>query len=302
VELLVVIAIIGVLVALLLPAVQAAREAARRMSCGNNLKQIGLGLHNYHDTYKAFPYGFNVHETLWTAPLLPFVEQKPLYDTLIFAEGGMGNWNADGSPNEKACGALIEVFRCPSLAQGQPRDNEGIPGRVPVSYRGVAGNDIYSDDDSTIPAGSPPNARSLEQVPQNGMFWGNSAIKMADVLDGTSNTLMIGESYTDVYSKDGQQMDFWAFGCPQSGGWAPGNVSGTEYSEGVGSAGPPINSRLNPLAHGVIMEIAFGSYHPGGAQFAIADGSVRFIPQTINLDVYHAVGSCNGKEAVAGFE
>jgi type II secretory pathway pseudopilin PulG len=301
VELLVVIAIIGILVALLLPAVQAAREAARRMNCQSHLKNLGLALHNYHDTYKVFPFGFNVHETLWTAPLLQFLEQKPLYDTLIFAESGPGNWNADGSPNEQACGTLIEVFRCPSMANAQPRDNEGIPGRVPVSYRGCGGNNIYSDDASTIPASAPPGARALEQVPQNGMLWGESSLKMADVIDGTSNTILLGESFTDVYIKDDNQMDYWAFGCPQSGGWAPGNAGGTEYSEGVGSTGPKINSRLDPTAPGVIMEISFGSYHPGGAQFTLTDGSVRFLPQTIDLTVYHALGSRDGREAIGAF-
>lgn len=88
VELLVVIAVIGILVALLLPAVQAAREAARRMSCSNNLKQIGLGLHNYHDTYRVLPYGWDNRGRLWSALLLPYVEQRTLHDTLLPQESG----------------------------------------------------------------------------------------------------------------------------------------------------------------------------------------------------------------------
>ncbi|MGE3775703.1 MAG: DUF1559 domain-containing protein [Pirellulaceae bacterium] len=301
VELLVVIAVIGILVSLLLPAVQAAREAARRMSCSNNLKQIGLALQNYHDTYKAFPYGFNVHETLWTAPILPFGEQSPLYDTLVFAEGGIGNWNTNGSANERACATIVPLFRCPSMANLPPRDNEGIPGRVPVSYRGCAGSDVYSDDVSTIPAGIAPNPRALEQVPLNGLMWGNSSVRMADVIDGTSNTVIVGESFTDTYSKDGQQMDYWQFGCPQSGGWDPGDAGGTEYSEGVGSTGPKLNSRLDPTVSGVVMEMSFGSYHPGGALFALTDGSVHFIAQTIDLKVYQGLGSRDGREPVSGF-
>ena len=146
------IAIIGILVSLLLPAVQAAREAARRMSCSNNMKQIGIAMHNYHDTFNSFPYGFNIHETLWSAPILPFMEQRPLYDTLIFGESGLGNWDADGSPNEKACGTLLTMYRCPSMANLPPRDNEDIPGRVPVSYRGSRGT-IFT---RTISARFPP--------------------------------------------------------------------------------------------------------------------------------------------------
>ena len=300
VELLVVIAIIGILVSLLLPAVQAAREAARRMSCSNNLKQIGLAMHNYHDTHKAFPAGFTHHEALWQTPILPFLEQGNLYSTLHLIESGPGNWDS-GSENEKACGTKLEMFRCPSMAGNQPRNNSRITGRVPVSYRGVAGNDIYSDDASTLPKDAPKGARALEQVPLNGMLWGNSWLSMGDCSDGTSNTLLVGESYTDTYSKDGQQMDYWQIGSPQTGGWVPGGKGGTEYSEGVGSAGPPINSRFNPLAPGVIMEIAFGSYHPGGAQFVFTDGSVHFISQTVDMGTYHALGSRNRGDVVGEY-
>ena len=152
IELLVVIAIIAILVALLLPAVQQAREAARRTQCKNNLKQIGLALHNYHDTVNVFPWGFDERETLWTAMILPQIEQQNLYATLIWQENGPGNWNEPGSPNTAACATIIPAFRCPSMPL-DPRDNEGITGRVPVSYRGVAGALIASDDLSTRPAG-----------------------------------------------------------------------------------------------------------------------------------------------------
>ena len=302
VELLVVIAIIGILVALLLPAVQAAREAARRMSCSNNMKQIGLALHNYHDTYKKFPYGFSDREALWNAPILRFMEQAPLYDTLLWDENGAGNWDFDGSPNEAACGTVISAFRCPSMAQPEHIDNQGIPGRVPNSYRGCAGSDVYSDDISTIPAGSPPGARALEERFLNGMFFGDSSVRIADVLDGTSSTVMIGESYTEVnYTKDGQGMDFWQFGSPQSGGWVPGGLGGTEYTEGLGSTGPKLNSRLDPTVHGIIMEMAFGSYHPGGAMFGLADGSIRYISNTIDLNIYHGICSRDEGEVVGDF-
>ena len=110
IELLVVIAIIAILIALLLPAVQQAREAARRTQCKNNLKQLGIAMHNYHDTVNVFPWGFDERETLWTAMILPQIEQANLYNTLIWQESGPGNWDAVGSPNTKACSTIIQGF------------------------------------------------------------------------------------------------------------------------------------------------------------------------------------------------
>lgn len=301
IELLVVIAIIAILIALLLPAVQQAREAARRTQCKNNLKQLGIAMHNYHDTVNVFPWGFDERETLWTAMILPQIEQANLYSTLIWQEGTVGNWDFDGSPNEKACGTIIQGFMCPSMPLG-PRDNENIPGRVPVSYRACAGSMVSSDDASTRPAGFNTAAfLTLEQNNLDGMFYGCSNIKMRDIIDGTSNTIMIGESRTSEYSKDGQQMDYWAFGSPQTGGWVLNGLGGTEYSEGLGSCVVKPNANLDLTVNGVLMEMAFGSYHVGGAQYTLADGSVRFISENIDLGVYRALGTRAGGEVVGEF-
>src|SRR5690606_30399567 len=105
VELVVMLAIIGTLIGLLLPAVQQAREAVRRSQCKNQLKQLALAMHAYHDTYRMLPYGFSDHEALWTAPILPFLEMQALFDTLTFADLGPGSWNSIG-PNRDACGTL----------------------------------------------------------------------------------------------------------------------------------------------------------------------------------------------------
>lgn len=300
VELLVVIAIIGALIGLLLPAVQAARESARRIACANNVKNLSLAMLNHHDQRNVFPYGFSWLEAMWHAPVLPYIEERPLFDTLIFDES-LGNWATNDSPNERACGQVLSMFRCPSMTVPLHIDNEGIPGRVPVSYRGCAGSNVYSDDGSTIPTtGVPADRRALEQVPLNGMLWGDSAVRMREVTDGTSKTVIIGESYTDpTYVKDGQGMDYWQFGAPQTGGWNPGDNGGTEYSEGCGSTGPKLNSRLDPSVNGVLMEMAFGSYHPGGATFGFVDGSTRFINDDIGIDAYRALGSRNGGESDA---
>jgi len=303
VELLVVIAIIGVLVGLLLPAVQSAREAARRIQCTNQMKNLGLAMHNYHDTNGHFPYGFSWLESLWSAPILPFIEEANLHDTLICQEGGLGNWDANGSPNEAACGTLVSIYQCPSYAGLKQLTNNGIPNRVPTSYRGCAGSNIWSDDISTLSRGGslvPAGAKALEEHPLNGIFYGDSKTTIGDILDGTSKTILLGESYTDPeYVKDGQGMDYWLFGSPQTGGWKIGGIGGTEYSEGLGSTGPRMNSRLDPTIPGTIMEMSFGSYHPAGAMFSFADGSVRFLPEDVNYAVYQGMGSRNGREVGA---
>lgn len=304
IELLVVIAIIAILIALLLPAVQQAREAARRTSCKNNMKNLGLAMHNYHDISLRFPFGFDERETLWSAMILPQIEQANLYNTLIWQESGAGNWSHNGSPNEVAAGTSLPIFKCPSMAVPSNITNSGIPGRATTSYRAVSGSNAVSDDKSTVPSGHPVVALE-DQTGLNGMFFGCSSTRFRDITDGTSNTIMIGESYTDpTYVKDNQGMDFWLFGAPQTGGWdcRPGDRGGSEHSEGLGSAYWNINTRLrDPSVHGTIMELTFGSYHTGGAQFAMADGSVRFISENLDLGVLRSLGSIGGGEVIGEF-
>lgn len=298
VELLVVIAIIGILVALLLPAVQAAREAARRSQCLNNLKQLGLAAHNYHGSAGCLPFGFSDLEQSWHAMILPYIEQKALYDSLIFAESGDGNWDS-GSANTVACQTVIPLFRCPSMPIPEHLDYNNIPGRVPTSYNGVASSAAASDDLSTIPRVTPPHPQvALEQYPLDGIFYGDSHVRFVEIIDGTSNTAMFGEMHTDPeYVKDRQGMDYWQIGLPQTGGWVRGGRGGTEYSEALASTYPKLNSWRDPTVHGVLMEIAFGSYHAGGANFCFADGSCRFLADTIDHTVYRGLGSRNGQEA-----
>ena len=307
VELLVVIAIIGVLVGLTLPAVQAARESARRMSCGNNLKQIGLAMHHYHDTHRLFPYGFGSNQEFWSALILPQLEQGNLHGTLVWANSAYAgaahgtNWTNFQSPNRRACETVVSTFRCPSMAQPEHLNYNSIAARVPASYRGVAGAYVASDDASTRPAGyTTAKFTALEQTQLDGVLFGASKIGFRDILDGTTNTLLIGESYTDCeFVKDDQGMDYFAFFSPQMGLWAPGRLTGTEHSEGLGSAIVPINSRLNPTIHGVLMEMSFGSYHAGGAMFTLADGSVRFLTQSIEFAIYQGLATRSGGEVVS---
>jgi prepilin-type N-terminal cleavage/methylation domain-containing protein len=310
IELLVVIAIIAVLIALLLPAVQQAREAARRTQCKNNLKQLGLALHNYHDVHNVFPYAWGLNQETWSALILPQLDQAPLYQTLEWRNSRLDNWSTFNHPNRTACSTQLQVFACPSLARPSAQDNQGIPGRVLASYRCVAGGLVASDDLSTRPAGfNTAEFRALEEPNLDGIMYGVSKTNFRDVTDGTSNTLMIGESYTDPnFVKDGQGMDYWNFFIPQmnnaSGGtWTPGTGArtGTEHTECAGSGVVPINSRLNPNMHGTLMEMSFGSYHIGGAQFLLADGSARFISENIDLNLYRGLCTIAKGEVVGEF-
>ncbi len=296
VELLVVIAIIGILVGLLLPAVQAAREAARRMSCSNNVKQIGLAMMNYESSFKGLPFGWNTHGTLWSALILPYVEQTNLHNTLLFQESGLGNWDAANSPNRAACETNLSVFKCPSMALKDTYNYNGITRRVPASYRGNGGSDISSDDSSTRPL---PNTKSFEMVDLNGLFFGCKSVQFGEIPDGLSNTIMIGESLTDPeFVKDDQGMDFWVIGSPQIDPCnCAGGTGGTEFTEASGSTIVRINAQLrDPAISGQLMEMSFGSYHRGGATFALGDGSVRFIADGIDMNVYRPLGSRDGAE------
>jgi prepilin-type N-terminal cleavage/methylation domain-containing protein len=319
VELLVVIAIIATLIGLLLPAVQSAREAARRTKCQSSLRQLGLGLQSFNSHKRRFPPGFGVYREFWSAHILPEIEESALYDTLEWIDPGSNNWANFNHPNRAACEAVIPIFRCPSADIPLTKSSQGIANRVPVSYRGVAGAMISSDDASTMTAGYRlPTFVPLEGLPEDrqgssddskrsvsrceGILFGGSRVKVGQITDGLSKTLIVGESFTDPgYNKDGQGMDYWAIFGPQMGAarsWAPGYKRGTEHSEGVGSAAVAINSRLDPTVHGTLMEISFGSYHPGGAHFAAADASVRWLAETIDLATYRAMATRANGEVV----
>lgn len=301
IELLVVIAIIAILIALLLPAVQQAREAARRTQCRNNLKQLVLALHNYHDQASTFPYGWDTRGSTWSVFLLPQIEQANLYNKLVFQESGPGNWGSGGG-NQLLASEYISAFRCPSMAVAEHiSSNSGIPNRVPSSYRGNAGSEASSDDTSTIVI---PGTKSLENLQQDGIFYACSSVKFRDITDGTSNTLLIGESATDPkFVKDGQGMDHWTFGSPQMDPCrCTGSNNGTEFSETVGTSIAILNARtVAPATHGRLMELAFGSWHEGGAFFGLCDGSARFISENIDLGLYQGLSSRSGGEIIGEY-
>jgi prepilin-type N-terminal cleavage/methylation domain-containing protein len=286
VELLVVIAIIGVLVSLLLPAVQAAREASRRMSCSNNLKQFGLALMNYHDTYqrmppaywKSFspPFGTGTFGTPgwgWGAIILPRLEQKALFDTL----GVDAPTALDGSPATKVpAQTILKVFRCPSDVG--PKLNAVRFDYATSNYVAVFGA-LYDQ----LQPGTPQVVGSMPGM-CTGMFGPNTCLRLSEVTDGTSNTVTIAEMCSGpngvadatTGGKHVYNGAIWA-GVP----FDPNTNNGSNVSNMLSlcgfSAGSNVKFRKPNTGSS---SNAISSVHPNGTQFAVCDGSVKFITTT----------------------
>ncbi|HUG70302.1 MAG TPA: DUF1559 domain-containing protein [Pirellulaceae bacterium] len=307
VELLVVIAIIGILVALLLPAVQAAREAARRSECSNNMKQIALGLHNYHDTYKCFPYGTRSGSISYLARMLPYIEQNALYDQIDFSV------SYNHALNLPVMNTPVPAFLCPS-------DSDRLPTTLGArnNYYGNSGFNILFGNPSTNPSNS-----NFSMPPCNGVFVPDRVIKFADIRDGTSNTACISEKIKG----DGSN----GMSTPESDTFRPGTYPATPdeayeqcravnvldlTKQGYSNVGAPWlysyhsttryyhvtppNGRSCMYPPGRIATTA-GSYHPGGANVALCDGSVRLVAETINVPTWRALGSRDGGEPLSDY-
>ena len=296
VELLVVIAIIGVLVALLLPAVQAARESARRMQCSNNLKQMAIGIHNFHDTRLLFP-----HNTLptsnwadqsggknwsWISRILPFMEQQNLYNNLDIE-------NKTLRQSQVYVATQVKTFLCPSddyTRRGPRTDghNLGTPAISPplplgqTNYKGVSGANWQWGEARWNPIVSTIDGTSKDGlVAGDGLFYRKDDLKklrMASITDGTSNTFMVGE---DLPQKNTHCS--WPYANHSNGTCAiwPNSkkTNGTEFTP---TDWPNVYS--------------FRSAHPNGLQFAFADGSVRFVPNSIDIAIYRALSTIAGNE------
>lgn len=277
VELLVVIAIIGILIALLLPAVQAAREAARRSQCTNNLKQLGIALHNYHDTHKKLPPGWlqkYVGTALsstswgWGSFVLPYVEQQSLYDVIEPGQGSL--WGATGNATKLAAMQQeLKAFRCPSDIQTVTNSGRTINGQA-LTVSNYIGN---NSSDSNI---------TSDNVDIGGLFVENKSLTFADILDGTSNTVALGERDWQYRTADGTRKVSYAalvFGVGDRG-------SNLRRGDQVGCGVYKLNLKgTNQPADGQANDrrgyMSYGSRHPGGANFVLADGSVRFVSETI---------------------
>lgn len=332
VELLVVIAIIGILIGMLLPAVQQVREAARRTACMNNLRQLALGVHNFSSVYgEDFPMLGEAQEGAhWTAFILPFIEQNNAFEALSF---GSNNWasssplaNADINSSSRvvrqiaACELNVNIFHCPSSLANKPILDGStwstpwfVAKRQPCNYLGVVtglqANDWRPGSASGVKHHSDLDGifitRSLDRsrLSQGGM---GGATTFGSIQDGTSNTLMIGEGEPDPElasiaagseSRNAGRKDHWAMGGDDFDNW-----EGLDWSEQGGSTAVAINypKPSSPPSDLSVewgaYEVSFGSSHPGGANFAAADGSTHFVTASIDPIVFSNAGTRAGGE------
>jgi len=297
VELLVVIAIIGVLVALLLPAVQAAREASRRSQCSNNLRQIGIALHNYHDVQLSFPINYRPVTNgpySWMQAILPYIEQQNLYSQITI--GGV-----QSLPNNLLVrNTVIKTYRCPSdglLQNGMLIGaSDGGGTTAATNYKANAGAawtwTIVNTNNARWPNDNPPNAL----IHCDGLMCSNSygsgptavsdlvknMTRFSNISDGTSNSFAVGEAVP--------AWSLWSW-------WYNQNAA-------VASCGLPLNykkgiDKLETYASSWQRNYSFYSLHPAGANFAMCDASVRFIPDNIDTSTYRALATIEAGDVIA---
>jgi len=336
VELLVVIAIIGILIALLLPAVQAAREAARRAQCSNNMKQIGLGLHNYHDVNRTFPFAFMVdgdslNVQVWGTRILPYIEQNALYEKYhntvpSFNEAtGLGYPASEVADNLAVIATEIDAFICPSTPESGRTYNGALPSgslgsgvppsdltwtAAPSDYCASLGVDpagafaatAYASSTLARPAGAMVSAGENLDI---GLPMGDCSI--ASIRDGTSNTIVVGERtgggklYLGGHQEAPTSSPWDALAAANGGGW--GDVlNGYHYIMGSLADGtpPPLSPTGGPCAINCsnARNAGYYSFHPGGAQFLLGDGSVKLIAETVDAYVFAAMLTRENGETV----
>jgi type II secretory pathway pseudopilin PulG len=314
VELLVVIAIIGILIALLLPAVQAAREAARRMQCSNNMKQIGLALHNYHDINNALPFATGPKKNsagrgwrTWVVALFPFMEQQAPYGELKFGNDYSFDPLASTGPFDNFTvlnGLKISGLYCPSSDREKTRTDSGYVLQI-INYAGIAGS--YYDPNNITTASSPFIAAgsSSGNVATNGSIIpydpgkaGAGIIGLANLTDGTSNTVCFAEQSKLVKSTSDNKFAERGASGHRGAGW---NASHADEWEGNVTT---VRWKINAVCPNTIgcqqpyhSSTIITSNHSGGAQFAVGDGSVHFISETMTESILYAIASRNDQRA-----
>ncbi len=323
VELLVVIAIIGILVGLLLPAVQAAREAARRMQCSNNLKQIGLAMHNYESANKRFPPGAiarvptntcppqtgsgatrqNATGSTFTLAVLPYMEQTSLYNAFDFGVPFASRHVTVNPVNERNGNLQFPAlglggFETPSFYHCPSSARSGV-GTVLLDYMGVMGGGDDCVKSGTCPFGAQCQGGAGRLYWDNGILHINSKTGFGQIPDGTSNTYMVGES---KYMRKAGDLNVAATNYPA---WN----SGLDVLNAVNTSAQTLAAAVLPINFGRVDRPStaggydwndsgqfmrlFGSYHVGGCQMVLGDGSVHFVSDNIDLTIHRSLGSAN---------
>ncbi len=293
IELLVVIAIIAILIALLLPAVQQAREAARRNSCKNNLKQIGLGLHNYHDVHRSLPpgamknteAGANSPGFSFLAMILPFVDHASTYNKLSYSS------SANAGTNAEMVEFMPSIYACPSSSELE-RTYE--PGEKVAHYLGNAGPISESGAAVTYKksAAGPGNGGALANQGLLLYQLNDGVVRFRDITDGTSNTLFVGELSIN--------KNAYSVGDVNYQRWLMGSYGNSPYVQVLKNVRFSINQQgflgTANCCDTSLHDMSFSSNHVGGCHWLLGDGAVRFVSENIDIDVYKATASRNGGE------
>ncbi|HUY93186.1 MAG TPA: DUF1559 domain-containing protein [Pirellulales bacterium] len=321
VELLVVIAIIGILMALLLPAVQAAREAARRTTCTNNLKQIGIALQAYHDSVRQFPPGYldlNTNPNItpdgdlgpgwgWASMLLPYMEQASLYNQINF------NQRVGSGVNAAVSLVTLPVFQCPSDPYRDPfpiYDSSFSAPVATVAHGNYVGNngwvECFVGATGNIGQGwwADGIASGVYGPGARGVFWRNSRTRIADILDGTTNTVLAGERSgnhapaTWTGAVPGGRCPAWMASIPPAPYAPPPGPAYDNADFGEAFVFAHCNVTHTPNSDIPIFDPdTFYSFHPTGSNHVLCDGSVKFISAYVDGYIYQGMGTIGGGEA-----
>ncbi len=329
IELLVVIAIIAILIALLLPAVQQAREAARRSQCKNNLKQLGLALHNYHDSMSCFPMGASFGDRPnWRVFILPYLEQATVYQQLNINGGGFyaHSPGCDSANPSTPCGysgntvlrsLMVSVFKCPS----SPMSAFNHPD-MGLSYQGMTMD--YAVVTGALPDSTMPSANMCtgdvmcngSNYCRNGMIVVGESKRMRDCVDGSSNTLVVVEQSGTVNgkSKNSNWLGGWfsvgnsgvtslgpgaSFPLASGGCWYPAGMVTIRYAPNAYSKIP--STPPGPASAPGSFNTVVNSHHTGGINVLMTDGSVRFLSENINFQTYLYLASRNDGNVIGEY-
>ena len=323
IELLVVIAIIAILIGLLLPAVQKVREAASRMSCSNNLKQLGIALHSYHDANSHFPVGtgpdLNANGTVqaswgscWKVFILPYIEQGPLYSSLPQPFANSSGYNNNAFVSHYA-NITIKTYRCPSSPLPAIQNTaQGIP-EMFTSYVGISGSAGNAQPDPTASSGNAGICAG------SGILFPNSQVTFTSITDGTSNTLMVGEQSNHMLDANNQPIlgGWQAITAQGPHGWAMGANGDNRVPPNYQSGGDNRefncitvryminqNGMSNNCGNGTCdntgTNIPLSANHTNGANMLFADGSVHFESSSMALLTLQQLSTANGGEVING--